>query len=93
MKNIEPILTEKSLRDAKRGSYTFWVGKGLTKSKVKKLVEAVFGVQVTSVRTMNYKSEVKKGVWGRKRRTPSRRKVVVNLKEKQKIDLFEVKEK
>jgi len=92
MKKLEPILTEKSLKDAKSGNYTFWTERNLTKNQIKKLVGEVFGVQVTRVRTMNYKSEVKKGLWGRKRRLPPRRKIIVSLKEKQKIDLFEVKE-
>jgi large subunit ribosomal protein L23 len=93
MRQLEPILTEKSLKDAKSGNYTFWAERHLTKSQIKRLIDEIFGVQVLGVRTMNYKSEVKKGLWGRKRSLPARRKIVVRLKEKQKIDLFEVKEK
>jgi large subunit ribosomal protein L23 len=86
---LEPILTEKSLRDAKEGRYTFRVDPGLTKHKIRKLVEEVFGVHVTKVRTIKEKGEVKRTVFGKKRVITPKKKAIVTLKEKEKIDLFE----
>jgi len=88
---LEPILTEKSLKEAKRGNYTFWVGKALTKSQIKRLISEVFAVHVVKVKTANFKEEVKKSLWGRTHRVGARKKATVTLKEKEKIDLFETK--
>lgn len=89
---LEPILTEKSLKEAKRGNYTFWVEKNLSKSQIKSLVNEVFGVHVVSVKTANLKEAHKRSLWGKKRKIPARKKTIVTLKEKEKIDLFETKE-
>lgn len=88
---LDPILTEKSLEEAKKGKYTFWVGRNMTKHKIKKLIGDVFGVSVVRVRTMNYVGETKKTNTGKIKRIMPRKKAVVTLKEKEKIDLFETK--
>ncbi len=88
---LEPVLTEKSLDLAKEGKYTFWVGKNLTKHQIAKLVGQVFGVQVNKVRTMNVAGETKRTVLGRKRVIKPRKKAIVELGAKDKIDLFETK--
>jgi large subunit ribosomal protein L23 len=89
---IEPIITEKSLTDAGNGKYTFRVQHGLTKFGIKDLVEKTFDVHVTAVRTMNQKGEIKRG--NRKSKVvPGYKKAIVTLKDKEKIDLFEVKGK
>lgn len=90
---LRPVLTEKSLAEAKRGNYTFLVGRNLTKNQIRKVIEAVFGVNVVRVRTMNIVGETKKGVLGRKREIQPRKKAIVSLKEKEKIDLFEERKK
>lgn len=90
MKKIKPILTEKSLADAKSGKYSFWVSPSLTKYQIKKLISEIFEVQVDSVATANYKREEKRSVWRRKKSVkPARKKAVIVLKGKDKIDLFE----
>lgn len=86
---LEPILTEKSLNDAREGKYTFYVPMNLNKYQVKELIEKAFGVNVTKVRTMVKKGEEKRTIQGRKRVIKPKKKTVVTLKEKQKIDLFE----
>lgn len=88
-----PILTEKSLDEAKNGNYTFWVDRRLNKYQIKKLVSDVFGVKVVRVRTANVRGEVKKTSLGRKRIIKPRKKAIVTLAEKEKIDLFETKKK
>jgi len=86
-----PVLTEKSLNEAKKGNYTFWVDRGLTKYQINKLVSDTFGVKVVRVRTMNVPGETKKTLMGRKRIIQPRKKAIVILGQKDKIDLFETK--
>ena len=90
---LKPVLTEKTLRLAREGKYTFWVNLRATKHQVKKAVEDMFGVQVTGVRTLIKPGETKRGLRNRKRRILSRKKAIVTLSEKQKIDLFESSKK
>lgn len=84
-----PVLTEKSLSEVAKNRYTFFVAPGMTKYAVKKAVEETFGVSVVSVRTMNLKGEKKRTMAGRKRVIMPKKKAVVTLGEKDKIDLFE----
>ena len=88
-----PILTEKSLAQAKDGNYTFWVGSDLTKKEIKEAVEKVFRVNVTRIKTINYKKRREKDFRGKFKQILSRKKALVRLKEKEKIDLFEVEKK
>ncbi|MFZ5932982.1 MAG: 50S ribosomal protein L23 [Patescibacteria group bacterium] len=89
---VLPILTEKSLREAKKGHYTFWVTPGTRKDEIKKYIEKVFEVKVGKVRTMNARGERKRNWRGRIELVKARKKAVVALKEG-KIDLFEEKTK
>lgn len=88
---LKPVLTEKSLSDAKNGKYTFYVSKNLTKFQIKDLVGKAFGVTVTGVRTMTKKAVTKKNNLGKKVSKASIKKCLVTLKDKEKIDLFETK--
>ena|SRR3990170_3528248 len=92
MEKLEPILTEKSTKEAKRGNYTFWVEKDLNKNQIKSLVNKIFGVHVVTVKTANLKKVHKRSPWGKKRKIPARKKTIVTLRQKEKIDLFETKE-
>lgn len=86
---LAPVLTEKTLEQAKKGKYTFKVGKGLNKNQIKKMVEDAFDVEVEKVRTMNDAGEEKRTVLGRKRVVMPQKKAVVSLKGKDKIEIFE----
>lgn len=88
---LKPILTEKSLEEAKKGNYTFLANSGLTKHQIKKIVSELFNVHVKKVRTVNIAGETKKTIMGRKRVIQPRKKAIVTLAEKEKIDLFESK--
>lgn len=89
---LTPVLTEKSLSLAKEGNYTFWVDRRMNKNQIKRMVEEAFGVHVVRVRTINMRAEVKRTIRGRKRVIKPKKKAIVTLKEKEKIDLFDVKE-
>ncbi|BCX14534.1 MAG: 50S ribosomal protein L23 [Patescibacteria group bacterium] len=91
MIKLRPVITEKSLVEAKRGNYTFKVDVKMNKSEIKKLVEKIFKVKVSKIRTINHKPEVKKNYLGRIVRKSAFKKAVVTLSGKDKIDLFEEK--
>ena len=90
---LTPVLTEKSLSDAKTGCYTFLVDLHLRKEEIKKLIEGVFEVHVVSVRTSVVKGITKKNTKGQIQREKSAKKVRATLAEKEKIALFEEKTK
>ena len=66
---------------------------GMNKAQIKKAVEEIFGVNVGRVRTMNYKGRREKDSKGRIRRISPRKKAMVTVGEKEKIDLFETETK
>jgi large subunit ribosomal protein L23 len=90
---LKPILTEKSLNDAKEGRYTFFVSRLMTKHQIKNQIESVFNVKVQKVRTIKIQSEKKKNIHGKKRIITQKKKAMINLKGKDTIDLFETKKK
>ena len=90
---LKPVLTEKSLREAKKGNYTFMVDRLMNKKQIKRAVEEIFGVEVARVRTMNLKDVIKKDYLRRKKVIKGGKKAIVTLKGKGKIDLFEERKK
>lgn len=89
MKKIIPVLTEKSLKDAKEGKFTFKVSKKLNKHQARQLVEKIFKVNVVKVRSMNEKDETRVNYQRQKKVVRGMKKIVVNLKDDQKIDIFD----
>jgi len=75
---IKPILTEKTDKEAKKGSYTFAVDRRADKNQIKAYLEAAFGVHVKKINTVF---------------TAKSKKAIIKLADKEKIDLFETKEK
>lgn len=88
---IKPILTEKSMAEAKNGGYTFSVSPSMDKSKIKKVIEKIYEVEVKKVRTMKLRGGVRRNFRGERVRVPVSKKAVVNLKGDKKIDIFEEK--
>lgn len=86
---IKPILTEKSLEEAKAGRYSFWVPTALTKHHIKKLISEAFGVHVVAVRTQRRAGGVKTTLARKRVTVKPRKKAIVSLKAKEKISLFE----
>jgi len=84
-----PVITEKTMEGAAEKKYTFEVAKDANKIEIKKAIEAVFGVKVAKVNTMNVLGKFKRmGVHVGKR--PDWKKAVVTLTEDSKtIEFFD----
>lgn len=84
-----PVITEHSADLMADKKYTFEVSKNANKSQIKDAVEAIFGVKVEKVNTMNLKGKFKRmGRYGGYR--PDRKKAIVQLSEDSKdLDFFE----
>ena len=57
---IKPIITEKSMDGISSKRYTFKVAKKATKPEIAKAVEAMFGVEVLTVNTIDMKKKPKR---------------------------------
>ncbi|MFW6206136.1 MAG: 50S ribosomal protein L23 [Gemmatimonadota bacterium] len=86
---IRPVVTERStfLADD-HDAFTFIVAKDANKLEIRRAVEDMFDVKVTSVNTMRYR-----GKWRRLGRNYGRRpgykKAIVKLAEGERIDVYE----
>ena len=86
---IKPIITEESMTGIMMKKYTFKVAKDAGKIEIKKAVESLFKVNVTSVRTVNVAGKVKR--FGRNYgKRQNWKKAYITLKEGQTVDFFEV---
>lgn len=89
---IQPIITEKMTEDSERfNRYGFYVDPKANKLEIKAAVEAMYGVSVTKVRTMNYgpkrksrytRSGVQQG------KTKARKKAIIDVAEGDSIDFY-----
>ena len=93
MKRIKPVITEKTLKLAKDGKYTFIVDKNMNKHKIRETINILFGVNVTRVTTLKIHGEEKRTMRGRKKIIKPAKKAIVTLDGKEKIDLFEESKK
>jgi large subunit ribosomal protein L23 len=83
---ISPIITEKATRILENNQVVFKVAPKATKPQIKIAVEALFGVKVVGINTVNIKGKNKvfKGIKGKR---ASIRKAMVTIAEGQTIDL------
>lgn len=86
---IRPIVTEQSMMGTSEKKYTFEVHKDANKTEIRQAVEAIFGVKVDKVNTMNVDGKVKRqGKYIGK--TSSWKKAIVKLAADSKdIEFFE----
>ena len=84
---IRPVVSEKSYGLSDLGKYTFIVAPDANKTQIKQAVEAVFGVKVTQVNTVNRPGKRKRTRygWGKRRDT---KRAIVSLAEGDRIDIF-----
>lgn len=91
---LSPVITEKSMRAATRGSFTFKVASSATKHQVKQAVEQTFKVHVTQVNiTRRHVPAARTGAKRLLGQPNFIKLAVVTLKAGEKIDLFELKDK
>jgi len=89
---IKPIITEKATKDSEENNcYSFQVNTKSNKVEIKKAVEAVYGVSVEKVRTINVRPDrntkhTKTGIQNGK--TNAVKKAIVQLAEGETIDLY-----
>ena len=86
---IKPIITEKTMGGMPNKKYTFKVDKRAGKIEIKKAIEEIFKVKVSSVNTLNVRGRFRRH--GRYQGyTPSWKKAYVTLTENSKaIEFFE----
>lgn len=86
---IRPLVTERTTELMEQNKYTFIVDRKSNKIDIKRAIEEIFGVQVESVNTLNFK--------GKKRRLgrypegfrPAFKKAIIKLTEESKpIDIL-----
>lgn len=88
---LRPIISEKSMRDAALGKFSFEVAKKADKPIIKRAIESQFKVNVRSLATSIVKGRKKR--YGMRRIEVTRspwKKAIVRLQQGQKIDLFDV---
>ncbi len=82
-----PLITEKSTSASEQSKVVFEVAGNATKPQIKEAIEALFGVKVTSVNTLNIKGK-KKVFRGRLGERSGYKKAVVSLAKNEKIDVM-----
>jgi large subunit ribosomal protein L23 len=84
---IAPVVSEKSYGLLDENKYTFIVRPDANKIQIRQAVEAVFGVKVTSVNTINRSGKRKRTRYGWGKRKDTKR-AIVSLAEGERIDIF-----
>ena len=87
---LEPVVSEKSYALLDRGVYTFVVHPEANKVEIRQAVEAIFGVRVANVNTLNRKGKRKRNrrtfTFGKRADT---KRAIVTLVAGDRIELFE----
>jgi len=86
---IKPVISEKSMDDAKNKKYTFKVATGANKTQVKIAVEEIFGVEVDKVNIMNVKGKLKKVGKHVGRRANSKKAIIKLTVKSKEIEFFQ----
>ncbi len=84
---IAPVISEKSYGLMDQGKYTFLVDPRSNKTEIKLAIEAIFGVEVASINTMNRQGKSRRTRFGTGKRKDTKR-AIVTLKSGS-IDLFQ----
>lgn len=84
----KPLISEKSMDMVQENKYTFIVDNKANKVEIRKAVEELFKVKVTSVSTINVKGKEKRvrNILGR---TSDRKKAIVTVRDGDKIEIYE----
>ncbi|MFH0942828.1 MAG: 50S ribosomal protein L23 [Candidatus Beckwithbacteria bacterium] len=91
---LKPIITEKSMKLAQAGQFTFAITKDTTKDQVKASLHQLFKVDVVKVRILRLARKTRRSAKSRAtRQTQLRIKAIVTLKPGQMIEYFKLPEK
>ena len=85
---FRPVVSEKSYAGLEQNTYTFLVDRRSSKTEIKEAIQQIWGVSVTSVRTLNRKGKVKRRRFTMGKRADEKR-AVVTLAEGDRIEIFE----
>ena len=85
---IAPVVSEKSYSLMDENAYTFKVHPRANKTEIRQAVEAIWGVRVTKVNTVNRKGKIKRFRYVEGKR-PDTKRAVVKLAAGDKIEIFE----
>ena len=86
---LKPVLTEKSYDYLPSKTYTFIVDKHANKTEIRQAVEAVFGVKVDSVHTVNKLGKMKRQGRTQGRRASTKKAYVKLKKDSKGIEFFD----
>ena len=86
---LKPVLTEKSYDHLADKVYTFIVDKKANKTEIKQAIEAIFGVKVDSVHTINNLGKMKRQGLHQGRRPPTKKAYVKLKKDSKGIEFFD----
>ena len=84
---LRPVVSEKSYGLLDEGKYTFVVAPDANKTQIRIAVEAVFGVKVTGVNTLNRPGKRRRTRFGWGQRVSTKR-AIVSLADGERIDVF-----
>lgn len=87
---IRPVVSEKAYAGLEANRYTFLVHPDANKTEIKEAVQSIWGVEVTSVNTVNRRGKVKRRGWTKGKR-PDQKRAIVTLAEGESIEIFETK--
>ncbi len=88
---LRPVITEKSMAEAEQSNkYHFYVHPDANKVQIRRAVEAVFGVRVTAVNTMNTKGKTRQRSFRHRiGQTAAAKKAIVTVAPGDHIELIE----
>lgn len=87
---LGPLITEKSMKDAQLGKFTFRVAKLAGKKDIRSVIQKRFKVNVMSISTQTIKPKQKRTMQKSYSMTSFWKKAVVELKKGEKISLFDL---
>ena len=90
---LKPVFTEKSTRMVREGKYSFWVEPNSDKMGLKAEIAKLFGVHVTSIKTIKKAGEKGRTARGKKFNRLATKKAIVTIKDGEKIEIFEESKK
>jgi large subunit ribosomal protein L23 len=85
---LSPIVSEKSYAAAQNKQYSFLIDTRVDKGEVRKAIEKIFNVKVLRVNTINVKPKPKR-LGKTSGYTSKKKKAIVTVSAKDKIDFFE----